>query len=650
MGFLNQFASYFTSQEQETELYKIWSAIGVNMEKAFLEEQNKVNTEFTDINNFSEDTMRSWLAFFLQKIPYRTTATSQVSVSLNGNYGKTEIPQYSELTTSNGVIYTLLENIILIQGDERTVTAAQGKRVIETGTYHSIIKIHANNPDLSYLTVKVGGVEIPEVSYETSYDQLSILGNWKPQTEEGHEWGGTPFLQNEYGKKGDTYLVIADGKTKFGQDSINIEFHNGDLVVYDGEQWQRSAYTNKLNPIQFANTYAVPRNGYFAYYYNNYLYIKVFAGSEITIPNGQSYEVTYIQSDGIQGQIKEDTLSFVSSFQDVDENTVKLNVKNTSSTVAVNEPSVGKLGLYLKQRLYSSINVSSVPEYTAWFNAQPEVGDCLVLSDYERWVRTGKQTLTITGIVDIYLVDPNGDPLDRDTKSLLLDRLEPYKDIAVVQISDFVTIPQSLQFEYSSSTSENSFEQFVKAKASQYYNLSYLQSKNASLFDNLDLTLIIKDILETSPYDSTGLILRGYHYKEITVSSSDKAITEESYANEKPGNGYYLLSWTESYEESGEIKERTVTKKLVEVEDIGSDVSAYIYDVERPNTPIGTHIEQSVSIDLTGYKIIDGVQVPIYNFETAVLQCYWGMENEGILSIGNEKGLRQLASIEVKKV
>ena len=40
MAFLNQFSTYFTAQERETELYQLWSTIGANMEKSILEEKN----------------------------------------------------------------------------------------------------------------------------------------------------------------------------------------------------------------------------------------------------------------------------------------------------------------------------------------------------------------------------------------------------------------------------------------------------------------------------------------------------------------------------------------------------------------------------------------------------------------------------------
>ena len=80
MSFRSQFSSYFSAQEKETELYKMWLQIGINTEKALLEEQEKLNAEFTDISSFSEDTSRSWLSFFLKKIPYRITAKLLVTI------------------------------------------------------------------------------------------------------------------------------------------------------------------------------------------------------------------------------------------------------------------------------------------------------------------------------------------------------------------------------------------------------------------------------------------------------------------------------------------------------------------------------------------------------------------------------------------
>lgn len=648
MSFANQFATYFTAEQRETELYQLWSTIGQNMEKSIVEEQNKLNAELTDINNFSEDTLRSWLAFFLMRIPYRTTATVQVTTSMPGNFLETEIPQYAELTTDDGITYTQLEKVTLSKGDTRVVTAVQGIRVVEQGTYSNIIKVQATNPDLTYLTVKIGNQEIPEVSYETSYDQLLFRGSWKPQTMSEHEYGGTPYLQNQYGTKGEFYTVIADGKAHFTSGGLDIEFVAGDLVVFDGQQWQRSAYNNNLNAIQFANSYAVPRNGYFAYYFGGYLYIKIFSGSEISDPNGQQFEVSYIQSDGVQGEIAANTLHYVSNYEDSDENVVTLEVSNTKSTAAVNQPSRGKLGIYLKQRLYSSINVASVPEYTNWFKAQPEVGDCLVLSDYERWVREGKPVggLVSTGIVDVYLVDPSGEELDVTIKEKLLERIEPYKDIAVVQIREFTPVEQHLIFEYTSSGNDEQFKQYIKSRAALYYDLAYLQSTNSSIFGDLDLAAIIKDIQDNSPYSSTGLIVKGYHYKKEQFSS--KAPTITSYDGELPGKGWYIFTVPDSApaiytktEPDGTITEiRSV--RFEEVESPSGDSSCTIYyddPIQQTVRVVGVRTTSNATFTLTSFV-----------YSMATIECYWGMKNEGILSVGASNGIRKLQDIEVNRV
>lgn len=649
MSFANQFATYFTAQQREAELYQLWATIGANAEKAILEEQNKLNAEFTDINNFSEDTLRSWLAFFLMRIPYRTSATVQVSTSLNGEYLQTDIPQYAELQTDDGITYTLMESVTLCKGDERIVTAVQGVRVVETGTYSSLIKLQATDPDLNYMTVKINGQEIPEVSFETSYDQLLYRGTWKPQLEEGHEFGGTPFLQNAYGNKGEFYVVIADGDARFADKGIVEEFRTGDVVVYDGYSWQKSTSNNNLTPVQYANSYALPRNGYFAYYYDGYLYVKIFSGSDVEDPNGQQYEISYIQSDGVQGEIEANTLKYVSEYEDKDENPVELTVSNTKSTPAINQPSKGKLGVYLKQRLYCSINIASVPEYEMWFKAQQEVGDCLVLSDYEKYVRGGRKQLNVTGIVDVYLVDPNGNALTTATKETLLDRIEPYKDIAVLQISEFVEVQQFLKFEYTTATSTESFEQFVIAKANQYYNLSYLQATNSSLFSDLDLTAIIKDILDTSPYDSTGLVVHGYHYKNIPVTTS--TVTFDGYEGEKAGNGYYLLNITPPYKGVSQFK-------MYEVPNAGDEGSATIYydnpDEGQP-VAVGSHIiretnEQTAETGTSSNNVLLQINKLGIEFVEAQLDCFMGMSNPGMLSIGTENGLRKLHGAEIERL
>lgn len=640
MSFLPQFSKYFTSEQRETELYNIWAAIGVNTEKAILEEFEKTNSEMTDINAFTEDTLRSWLGFFLQKIPYRTTATTQITAKLVNEYSlqtgykyaQTTIPIYSQLNNLDGYVYTTMQEIILSGNDERTVTAVQGRRVVEQGTYNSIIKVQATNPDLSYMTVTLNGKEIPEVSYQTSYDNLTYLGSWKPES--GSEgFGGTPFLQNSYGTKGQFYTVIADGYCKFSEDSIPIEFRLGDIVVFDGVQWQRSASTNNLQPIQFANSYAIPYNGYFAYYYGGFLYIKIYAGTEVDNPQGLQYTVSYISSDGILGETKQDTLSFISTYQDVNEHNVELEVRNTESSVAVNEPGVGKLGIYLKQRLYGGINVSSVPEYTAWFKSQPEVGDCMVLSDWERYKRSGQYTLT--GYIDVFLTDNNGNNISQEIGEQLLDRIEPYKDIGVLRLYEFKTIKNHYEFRYTSVNGDDAFQQYIKSVVGQYYSLPYLQSINSSLFESVDLASVVNTIQLNANYKSTGLTVKGYHYWSNVDDRRDitsRSFTIDSFEGEKPGDGWYLARAKDS--------DGNVIAEYKFIEDAEANGICGIYDINNYAYSVGSHIGQVVSFNLP----------ESYSYALLEIECYWGMANEGILAIGSQEGLRKLQSVNIERV
>lgn len=633
MSFLNQFSSYFSAAEQETELYKVWAQIGLNTEKAILEEQNKLNGEMVDISYFSEDTLRSWLAFFMMKIPYRISAKSQVTVTMNGDFKPTTIPQYSELTTDDGKIYTQMEEINLIKGTTRTFWAVQGQRITETGTYSNMIKIQANNPDMSYISVQVGGKEIPEVSFITSFDSLSYMGSWTPENESGKTMGGTPYLFDEQDtyNKGTWFTVLKDGSAVIGdeeeENTRRFDVREGDVIIYDGHNWVKSFKSNNIRPLQTVNQFGRPSNGYFAYYYNNYLYIKVFDGTEVDDPEGQMYTVSYIQSDGVQGETKSGTLRYVSSFVDTDNNTVELTVSNTDSSTAINEPSVGKLGMYLRQRLYSTITISSIPEYTYWLKAQPEIGDCIVLSDYERWLNAGGQSASgfyLTGVVDIYAIDNQGEIIPPDSEILdeLLNRIEPYKDIAFIQFSTPEQVGFAFSFEYASCNNPDSFDQYIRSVVHNYFNVNYLQKINSSLFNGLDLSMVLKEILDNENFTSEGLCIEGYHYKKVMVTQY--AFTVTAYGNEQAG-GYYLYTYKDT-------EGNDVTVKFAEQVNNANDSTETAVIVDPIGTIMGSRSGKVISFGITS----------TYPTTNGTLECFWKPVNPGVVEIGVENGVRQL--------
>jgi len=627
MAFLNQFSTYFTEEERRTELYALWSAIGVNTEKAILEEQQRLNDSQTDINSFDEDTMRSWLAFFLHKTPFRTSCKCNITVTLKSDTGLTHIPKYTVLKTEEGKQYVQLDDLYLVKGTSRTITVVEGKRIVEKGTYATMIKVQATNLDMNYVKLLINGVEIPEVTFDTSYDSLSYMGSWSPHSEESGLYG-TPVLKDGVGKKGNFYTVVADGIVRFSDYGETLEFKKGDLVVYDGNFWQKSAYTNQLQPLQFQNTYLVPHNGYYAYYYNGYLYVKVFTGPLVHNPEGQQYELSYISSSGVQGKIKANSLEYGQTFYDADENVSDIEISNTASTVGVNEPGTGKLGLYLKQRLYTGINISSVPEYTAWFMAQPEVGDVMVLGDWENYLRDGEVDLKYTNQVDVYLVDNQGEIMNDETVDILFKRIEPFKDIAILKRKLFSEIQDFIIVTFTNADNPDAFVPYAKAEVEMHYDLDYIQQHGYSLFNDLDITKVYKSMLDDRTQNFMGLTINGYHYEERIISSSSKSVVLGSYENEELGSGFYEL-----------VLPDNTTLRFYEDLEPGNSSVANIY-LEGTDEKKGNHTENLVRMDFSGIEW-DG---------DATFKCYWGMEDKGILSIGTKDGIRRLKGVRVNMI
>ena len=122
-----------------------------------------------------------------------------------------------------------------------------------------------------------------------------------------------------------------------------------------------------------------------------------------------------------------------------------------------------------------------------------------------------------------------------------------------------------------------------------------------------------------------------YFKKDITL----KRDNINAYSGERLGSGYYILT-TDVLDEEGNPKKYY----FKEYDVAGNDTACLIYDIDRASEEIGFHSSENiVNYDFEAYE-----------FETATLECFWGMENEGVLSIGIDNGLRKLHGIEVNKV
>ena len=638
MSFLSEFSTFFTPEERNTELYRMWSAIGVNMEKAILEEQNRLNSETTDLSYLSENLYRSWLSFFLAKIPYRTSARCFVTTTISSSVGTITIPKYTPLVSRTGKTYlTLTEQSIQTPGS-MVVEAIQGKVKSETGTYSSIIKVQISNPDLDTLEVKIRNNKIPEVSYMTSYDQVRFLGFI--------DTANPPVISDLVGTRGEWYIVHGDTDISViveGSTRRTLEVSDGDIILYDGSKWMNSVYVSSIYSIQNANSFAIPRNGYFAYYQDGYLYIKVFTGNLVSNPDGGNYEVTVVQSDGTDGRTGQNTLDYTEKvFGNSGDLTSVMGVSNTASTGALDEPARGKLGLMVKQRLYSQVNISSIPEYTAWFKAQPEIGDCLVMGDYERWVRGGKKDWIATGSVIVHAVDPDGNDISGNTTitTLLDERIEPYKDLGRIIYAPVSQVEHVLSFTYTSSTDDTVFETEVRNRASQWYDIEFLMGTTTSKFEDLDLSMVLSDVLAHVTVQNTGLMLKGYHYYYEETGSGYQDFPNltlpagEPYLGEEMGDGKYIVTFTDSND----------TDVTVEVSDTPNGKIVY-YGAGSVNE-VGTRTESGIYLYTLNLKNAAGLNVTKWKS----VECRWGMKDEGLLTVGLVDGIRNLHSVEVRRV
>ena len=70
-------------------------------------------------------------------------------------------------------------------------------------------------------------------------------------------------------------------------------------------------------------------------------------------------------------------------------------------------------------------------------------------------------------------------------------------------------------------------------------------------------------------------------------------------------------------------------------------MSAIIYDRDDVSIEVGLRVRKTITFSLQNQK---------YDCPKLLIECYWGMENEGILAIGSQNGLRRLKDVDVQVV
>ncbi len=534
MIFLQKFLSNFTETEKNSELVKIVSQIGVNMEASIISDFTALALSSTELIHFSESRLRSWLAFFFQEVRNYISAKGIAVLKIEESTASISIPAGKILQTKSGVDFTQTNTLFLNEGESSVVVLRQGKSVESTGIYSENIVITSEKIDISDLTVFLNGEKISKVK--------------------------------------------------------------------------------NLTEVNSNQTSIIPQDGFWAFFENGQMVIKIYKGSTTPDPEGQSYSVTYWTCDGTEGNIP---LNSLEGYRDVLYDTLGVEVvyslTNREIINGASAPKKFDLVNLLRKTFYVQTSVSSVPEYRRWFLTQPEVGDCNVQSDYTKWIETG--STDITGIVDVYLAGVEGNALREDQLDSLRTKLEEVKDIALIKFKPFEEVFHYFDFIFHSSSDESSFVNAMRSVFQNFYDVSYNKEEGLSNFKPLNLDLIMEKVPKI--YSSKGVTINGFYYKEILNVDPTSEVTFPTFSEAVPGGRYEL--WEEG--------EKTVSFTGYKIKDVGE-----IFN-DSTKLKVGTYGPDGTI--LISYIMPAG----------SILKCFIKMAVPKIATMGSENAIRRLKGV-----
>ena len=153
---------------------------------------------------------------------------------------------------------------------------------------------------------------------------------------------------------------------------------------------------------------------------------------------------------------------------------------------------------------------------------------------------------------------------------------------------------------------------------------------------DLDLFQILQYIGDM--YSSVGLSIEGYHYLSESTVPTMESIEVDSYEGEALGEGYYL--W---YPQRRDSNNNLVTEgdepvydepiKFVERINLTNPTIADIC-LYNGGRVVGSHADGRVII----YNSASG-----YEFDFGKFECFWPMQDKGVLTVGKRDGVRMLA-------
>jgi hypothetical protein len=674
VSFFEDFQNSFSQEERQSEIVRILSMAGVNAEKAILEHLNVELRAATELMAFPEQRLRSWLAFFLRPVRNMVSSRGMVLVGIpeaDGHFGEAVyLPNGAALLGKNGMLYYQEGQESVSPGNQKWVSVVQGKLVTTTGKYSEFIAIPAVGVDMSDIKVELGGEEVFPVDGESEGVLSGVLsGVCDSLPDEVVKQVLIPGFILSNG-------VVARVKFSFANFAVDVSldvsgtgaaqiFYQGELIqpsflvaggVYDftfnSGRWDVSGQS--VSPVESVNGSIKPYNGFYAFYYNDTLYIKIFKGPNVIVSS--QYRVTYRVSDGVSGNLAVNQFKgYQDSFSYSDGKPVDLRVVNPNPiTGGANAPLFYELVAELRRKFFVTTNVASVPEYRAWFLSQPEVFDCLVESDVVRSVASGETG--ISGVVAVYLmgssVDPSGvrrfEPFIPSQGSNFMNSLNKVRDIAPITFNSYTPVYNYYLIQYSSSDDNVKFnEDALNLVQRLYSDVGLIRALGLSLFENFDVSILFRGL--AGLHNVVGLDVDPFHVREyFAVSSvggsngqifqhetfeSVDALFLESYNGEAAGKG--------RYEVFGSGEEPVLLRTFQESVDIGGKVSIY-WDNLVSGDPERVRV---------GARDANGdvhLKFSYVSEDASFIRCFWPIEDRGVMPVGAGHGARLLWRADVK--
>jgi hypothetical protein len=657
MSFYDLFQNSFSPEERQSEIVRVLSMVGVNAEKAILEHLSVELRSVTELMAFPEQRLRSWLAFFLRPVRNVVSSRGRVLAEVENDGEHSEavyVPAGAVLQGKNGKLFYQEEQETFFPGVKKWVKVVQGKLVMATGTYSEFIAIPAVGVDISEIRVELGGEEIAQADSDSAEMYFGVCDSLSDAVVKEAQIPG--FILSSG--------AVVRVKFSFTNSAVGMELdisgsgpapvlYQGEPVLpsffvaggvyeftFDSGRWVVSGQS--VSAVEVVNGSVKPYDGFYAFYYNNTLYIKIFRGPHVIVSS--QYRVTYRVSDGVAGNLGVNQFKgYQDSFSYSDGASVSIRVENEEPiSGGVDAPLFYELVAELRRKFFVTTNVASVPEYRTWFLSRPEVFDCLVESDLVRSVVSGQTE--VSGKVVVYLMGVSSsasgvrtfEPLIPVAGSDLRRELEKVRDLAPLDFKGYVSVYNFYHVWFQSSDDNKRFVVDAEATVNRFYSdVGLLRALNLSLFEDFDVTYLYRGL--AGLYNVTGLNVVPYHFREYLRDDfqADDDWVVRPYSGEDLGKGYYEFWGPPADNPEGAFVCLRTFRELLTVE---GEVGVYWEDsLADAHYSAG---ERRFNGDMVLYL----EQIPA---DALRVRCFWPIADRGIMPVGVVHGARMLAGVKV---